>query len=56
MDLRYICCTTFHNKLESLLFPFIFFINCLCNNIIRWDVASNSPPAEKVGTHIYLNF
>ena len=47
MDLRNICCTTFH-KLESLLFPFLFFINCLCNKIIRWDVASNSALAENI--------
>ena len=39
MDLRNICCTTFH-KLESLLFPFLFFI--------RWDVASNAAPAENI--------
>ena len=54
MDLRNICCTTFH-KLESLFFPqFLFFIiyykdnYCLCNIIIRWDVASNSPHAENI--------
>ena len=49
--LRNICCTTFH-KLESLLFPFLFFINCLCNKIIRWDVASNSAPTEISKTHL----
>ena len=47
MDLRNICCTTFC-KLESLLFPFLFFISCLCNKIIRWDVASNSAPADNI--------
>ena len=47
MDLRNICCTTFH-KLESLLFPFLFFISCLCNKIIRWDVANNSAPAKNI--------
>ena len=45
--LRNICCTTFH-KLEILLFPFLFFINCLCYKIIRWDVASNAAPAENI--------
>ena len=53
--LRNICCTTFH-KLESLLFPFLFFINCLCNKIIRWDVASNSAPADNIKHTIYSDF
>ena len=52
--LRNICCTTFH-KLESLLFSFLFFINCLCNKIIRWDVASNSAPTEISKTHTWIS-
>lgn len=62
MDLRNICCTTFH-KLESLLFSqFLFFIvyykdnYCLCNKIIRWDAASNSAPAENIKHTFYSDF